>query len=171
MFYSDLDVTPTLVKPIRCFVRQPLTESGAQEKLIVQEVLDLFVDLPYSLEIITGLVAQTRDTFRYTFENTTGLAFTPQKFRAARLKLLNEADAMIVIRTGLSESGAFEVAYNLFGGGQIPMFFAIWHKAPIKTTLLRDLEDLCAVKYVNFERPEELIEPLSEFFGQIAEFH
>ena len=31
-----------------------------------------------------------------------------------------------LIRTGLTESGAFELAYNIFGGKRVPVFFAIW---------------------------------------------
>ena len=70
---------------------------------------------------------------------------------------------MIVIRTGLSESGAFEIAYNIFGGRQVPIFFAVWEQAPIKTTLLRELEDLVDVRYVTFDRPEDLRVPLMQF--------
>jgi carbamoyl-phosphate synthase large subunit len=72
---------------------------------------------------------------------------------------------MIVIRTGLSESGAFEVAYNIFGGKRVPIFFAVWDQAPIKTTLLRDLDELVPVRYVTFSSPEELRQPLLDFLS------
>jgi len=62
------------------------------------------------------------------------------------LDLLDRADLMIVIRTGLSESTAFEVAYNIFGSKGVPVFFAIWDQATIKTTLLRDLDELVPVR-------------------------
>ena len=69
---------------------------------------------------------------------------------------------MLIIRTGLSESGAFEIAYNVTGR-RIPMFFAIWHEASIKTTLLQELEDRCEVEYHTFEAADELQEPLRVF--------
>jgi len=156
--------------PIRTFVRQPFTESGNDEKAVVQGVLDLLRNLngqPYLLKVITGLVAHSQDTFRQSFKSETGLDFTPQNFRAARLRLLHSADAMIVVRTSLSESGAFEVAYNIFGGRKIPMFFAVWRQAPIKTTLLRDLDELCCASYVTFDHPEELRTSLVEFLATV----
>jgi carbamoyl-phosphate synthase large subunit len=81
------------------------------------------------------------------------------------LDLIDQADAIIVIRTGLSESTAFEVAYNIYGGTGAPIFFAIWDQAPIKTTLLRDRNEIVPVRYVTFSDPEELTEPLLNFFG------
>jgi carbamoyl-phosphate synthase large subunit len=75
---------------------------------------------------------------------------------------------MIVIRTGLSESTAFEVAYNIFGGGGVPIFFAIWDQAPIKTTLLRNLGNIVPVRYVTFSKPEELKEPFMDFLNSFA---
>ncbi len=158
------------LQPIRLFIRQPFTESGNTEKLIVQQVLNLLQDLngnPYCLKVMTGLAAQSQDTFRCTFESTTGLEFTPQNFRTVRLKLLEQADAMIVVRTSLSESGAFEIAYNIFGGTKVPIFFAVWQASPIKTTMLRDLEDLCTVKYITFENPNEIKKPLIDFIASV----
>jgi carbamoyl-phosphate synthase large subunit len=48
------------------------------------------------------------------------------------------------------------------------MFFAVWKHAPIKTTLLRELEELCDVTYREFEDPEELRSDLQHFFLRIA---
>ena len=81
---------------------------------------------------------------------------------------MHEADAMMIVRTSLSESGAFEVAYNIFGGRRIPMFFAIWRQAPIKTTLLRDLDEFGCVTYVTFDNPEELRRPLNKFMEMVS---
>src|SRR5262249_34163483 len=81
---------------------------------------------------------------------------------------VRHAYARLVVRTGLSESGAFEVAYNLFKGKNVPMFFAIWRQSPIKTTLLRELHDLGTVVYVDFEHPEELQKPLRNFLSLVA---
>jgi hypothetical protein len=81
------------------------------------------------------------------------------------LHLIDQADAIVVIRTGLSESTAFEIAYSIFGGPAIPIFFAVWDQAPIKTTLLRDLNEILPVRYVTFSNAEELTKPLLDFFG------
>ena len=69
---------------------------------------------------------------------------------------LRRADAFLYVRMAMSESGAFEVSYNVFAEPRAPMFFAVWKHAPIKTTLLRDLEEVCDVVYREFEHPEEL---------------
>jgi hypothetical protein len=68
----------------------------------------------------------------------------------------------------MSESGAFEVSYNVFAEPRAPMFFAVWKHAPIKTTLLRGLEDVCDVTYREFEDPEDLRGDLQHFFRRIA---
>ena len=122
-----------------------------------------------NVDVLTGLEAQSQDTFRSAFEKTTGLPFTPGNFRARRLALLHAADAMVFIRTGLSESGAFEAAYNVYGGPLVPMFFAVWKHAPIKTTMLRDLDEFCTAEYVTFESPEELRPRLESFILRAAE--
>jgi carbamoyl-phosphate synthase large subunit len=134
--------------PVRVFVRQPFTESGNTEKQIIQGVLDVLASL--EVDVLTGLEAQSQDTFRTSFEKTTGMPFTPANFRSVRLGMLQSAEAMVFIRTSLSESGAFEAAYNVYGGPRVPMFFAIWKHAPIKTTLLRDLDEFCAAEYVTY---------------------
>jgi len=75
--------------------------------------------------------------------------------------------AMVFIRTSLSESGAFEAAYNVFGGSAVPMFFAVWKGAPIKTTVLRDLDEFGVAQYVTFEHPDELRSHLGDFFSRV----
>ena len=158
-------------RSIRLFIRQPLTETSPREAAIIQGVLNVLQQLngsPYALHFLTGQQAQSRETFRLQFEREAGQRFTPSSFRETRLALLNQADMMIVIRTGLSESGAFEVAYNIFGGNRVPVFFAVWDQAPIKTTLLRDLDKLVPVRYVTFSRPEELRQPLLDFLSAFA---
>lgn len=157
----------TELRRIQVFVRQPFTESGNIEKEIIQGVLDLLDSL--DVDVTTGLEAQSQDTFRTSFENTTGMAFTPGNFRAVRLGLLRAAEAMVFIRTSLSESGAFEAAYNVYAGPRVPMFFAVWKHAPIKTTLLRDLDEFCIAEYVTFEEPEDLRLSLIRFLIRAAE--
>jgi carbamoyl-phosphate synthase large subunit len=157
------------VKELCIFVRQPFTESGNSEKEVVQGVLDVLRKMngnPYKLLTPTGFEAQSESTFREAYERTSGKPFTPQDFRATRLEYLKNADVMLVIRTGLSESGSFEIAYNIFGGRRIPMLFAVWDKAPIKTTLLQELQEIADATYITFASPEELEAPLREFLGR-----
>jgi carbamoyl-phosphate synthase large subunit len=151
---------------IKLFIRQPFTETSEREAAIVQGVLDVLQQMdtkPYRIQFLTGRQAKNSLTFRHQFERETGQKFTPKRFRNDRLERLNQADAIVVIRTGLSESTAFEIAYNIFGGPAVPIFFAIWAQAPIKTTLLRDLNDVVPVRYVTFSNAEELAVPLLEF--------
>jgi len=68
----------------------------------------------------------------------------------------------------VSESGAFKAAYNVLVELRAPMFFAVWKHVPIKTTLLRELEEVCDVTYREFEDPEELRSELEHFFSRIA---
>ena len=69
----------------------------------------------------------------------------------------------------MSESGAFEIAYNVFAEPRAPIFLAVWKHSPIKTTLLRDLEEVCDVTYREFEDPEELRGDLQHFFRRVAD--
>lgn len=157
---------------LNLFIRQPFTESGQQQQQIIQGVLDQVQQVHHQhqpLNSLTGLEAQSQDTFRQAFEQTTGLRFTPSNFRRHRLQLLDQADAMLIVRTSLSESGAFEIAYNTFGGRRIPMFFAVWKQSPIKTTLLRELDEVCQATYVTFDHPDELLVPLMEFLATVPQ--
>jgi hypothetical protein len=156
---------------VRVFVRQPFTRTGARERAVVQGVLDLLQQLngrPHHLQLLTGDQAESSLTFRARFQVDTGRLFTPRNFRDSRLELLNQAEAVVVIRTGISESGAFELAYNIFGGNRVPVFFAIGNEASLDTTLLRDLHDLVPARYVTFTDRMELAGPLSEFLDECA---
>ena len=121
-----------------------------------------------SSEYLTGNRPLSDQTFRESFEQTQGLAFNPTNFRRYRLSQLRRADAFLYVRTAMSESGAFEVSYNVFAEPRAPMFFAIWKHAPIKTTLLRELDEVCDVTYREFEDPEELRADLHAFFQRVA---
>jgi hypothetical protein len=151
----------------RLFVRQPLTRAGASDQQVTQDVLDLLrTDEHFShINVITGYTAHEAGTFRANFERATGQVFAPTAFRSYRLGLLATADAMLVIRTSLSESGAFEVAYNA-ATRRIPILFALHPAAPLTTTLLQDLQELCPTTYVPFMRVEELVQPLHRFLTQ-----
>src|SRR5262249_5629940 len=157
--------------PLRLFIRQPLTQSDEAGKKIVEGVLRIVEDIGNTgvrFEYLTGNTPLSDQTFRENFEQSQGLTFNPANFRRYRLSQLRRADAFLYVRTAMSESGAFEVSYNVFAEPRAPMFFAVWKHAPIKTTLLRDLEEVCDVVYREFEDPEELRGDLQRFFRRIA---
>jgi hypothetical protein len=157
--------------PLKLFIRQPLTQSGDESKKIAEGVLQLVDEIGRNgvrFEYLTGNTPLSDHTFRKNFEQSQGLAFNPVNFRRYRLSQLRRADAFLYVRTAMSESGAFEVSYNVFAEPRAPMFFAVWKHAPIKTTLLRELEEVCDVTYREFEDPEELRRDLQHFFHRIA---
>jgi carbamoyl-phosphate synthase large subunit len=119
---------------------------------------------PDGFRYLTGCRAESADTFRAAFERETGTAFTPDAFRAHRLRQLDQADVFVNIRAGMSESSAFELSYHVFRGACTPILFLVWKQAPIKTTLLKDLGSLCDVTYLEFDDPAELDAPLAAFF-------
>ena len=157
--------------PLKLFIRQPLTQSGDESKKIVEGVLQIVEEIGRNgmpIEYLTGNTPLSDETFRENFEQSQGLPFNPVNFRRYRLGQLRRADAFLYVRTAMSESGAFEVSYNVFAEPRAPMFFAVWKHAPIKTTLLRELEEACDVTYRQFEDPEELRGDLEQFFHRIA---
>jgi carbamoyl-phosphate synthase large subunit len=171
----DISVRPLqsyaqLLSPLKLFIRQPLTQSGENTK-IVERVLRIVEEIGSNglrFEYLTGNTPQSDQTFRENFEKSEGLPFNPVNFRRYRLSRLRRADAFLYVRTAMSESGAFEVSYNVFAEPRAPMFFAVWKHAPIKTTLLREHEEVCDVTYREFEDPEELRSDLQHFFLRVA---
>jgi carbamoyl-phosphate synthase large subunit len=159
-------------RPLKLFIRQPLTQSGDESKQIVEGVLQIVDEIGRDgvrFEYLTGNKALSDRTFRENFEQSQGLAFNPVNFRRYRLSQLRRADAFLYVRTAMSESGAFEVSYNVFAEPRAPMFFAVWKHAPIKTTLLRELEEVCEVTYREFEDPEEMRSDLLRFFRRVSQ--
>jgi hypothetical protein len=136
---------------VNLFVRQGFTESSEETRIKLQVALNAISSMQRNgkVNIITGRTAQSSETFKVDFQRETGLEFTPQTFRKHRLRLLEKADAMVVLRTGLSESTAFEVAVNLCGGNSLPVFYAIEPGCEIKTTLLRELTGFYSPQFPN----------------------
>jgi carbamoyl-phosphate synthase large subunit len=156
---------------LRLFIRQPLTQSGDESKKIMEGVLQIVDEIDrdgVSIEYLTGNTPLSDETFRENFEQSQGLPFNPVNFRRYRLSQLRRAGAFLYVRTAMSESGAFEVSYNVFAEPRAPMFFAVSKHAPIKTTLLRELEEVCNVTYREFEDPEELRGDLQHFLRRVA---
>jgi hypothetical protein len=165
---SDFSVGDT---SLRLFIRQPFTESGESQQRLIEEILqivDTANDPRCPFNYLTGTSAESADTFRESFERNRHLPFTPKNFRDYRLKLLDQADALINIRVGMSESSAFELSYHIFKGQCSPILFLVWKHAPIKTTLIRELEDLCEVTYLEFECADELRAGIHGFFHMLS---
>jgi hypothetical protein len=155
------------VAALKLFVRQPFTESDAAQQRLIAQVLaqiDKNNGRPHAFRYLTGTQAESADTFRHSFEAETGQAFTPRAFRAHRLALLSQAQAFVNIRVGMSESSAFELCYHIFKGAGTPVLFLVWKHAPIKTTLLKDLGNLCDITYLEFEQASELRDGIADFF-------
>lgn len=156
---------------VSVFFRQSFTEAGEREQAIVQDVLDdicCFTDSAIAVRLVTGNKAYNRTTFKAAFEQAHRIPFTPARFREKRLALLAAADAFILLRTGMSESTAFEVAYNIYGGRNVPMLYLIWENAPIKTTLIREMEDIAEVTYHTFKEGDDLKGVIASFIRKIA---
>lgn len=157
----------TTDRALKLFVRQPLTESGESHQALIADVLaciDECNEKPHRFDYLTGRKAESAATFRASFEAESGQPFTPENFRAHRLQRLAQADAFVNIRVGMSESSAFELSYHVFRGACSPVLFLVWKHAPIKTTLLKDLHNLCDVTYLEFEHASDLREGLARFF-------
>ena len=155
-------------EPVKLFIRQPFTESDVEQQRMISEIM-LLIDsangAPYPFDYLTGIQAESAQTFKQSFEREQNLPFTPKNFRDHRLALLDRADAMINIRVGMSESSAFELSYHIFKGRRTPVLFLVWKQAPIKTTLIRELEDLVDVTYIEFDQVEELRQGIHQFFN------
>jgi carbamoyl-phosphate synthase large subunit len=157
--------------PLKLFIRQPFTESDARQQQLIGDILNVIDSangLPHAFDYLTGMKAESAETFKKSFERDHDLPFTPKNFRDHRLALLDQADAVVNIRVGMSESSAFELGYHIFKGRCTPVLFLVWKQAPIKTTLIRELQDLCEVTYVEFEHVDELREGIHRFFSALA---
>ncbi|HEX8611108.1 MAG TPA: carbamoyl-phosphate synthase large subunit [Telluria sp.] len=157
--------------PLKLFIRQPFTESDAEQQRLIGDIMDLIDSangLPHPFDYLTGTRAESADTFKKSFERDYHLPFTPKNFRDHRLGLLDHADAVVNIRVGMSESSAFELGYHIFKGRCTPVLFLVWKHAPIKTTLIRELQDLCDVTYLEFEHVDELRKGIHAFFGSLG---
>jgi carbamoyl-phosphate synthase large subunit len=155
-------------EPVKLFIRQPFTESDADQQRMISEIMQLIDSAngtPYPFDYLTGIEAESAQTFKQAFERDQNMPFTPKNFRDHRLALLDRADAMINIRVGMSESSAFELSYHIFKGRRTPVLFLVWKQAPIKTTLIRELDDLVDVTYIEFDRVEELRGGIQHFFN------
>jgi carbamoyl-phosphate synthase large subunit len=153
---------------INLFIRQPFTESDREQQRLIDDILHIIDSangVRYAFNYLTGNKAESATTFKKSFEQLTSVPFTPKNFRDYRLSLLDQADAFINIRVGMSESSAFEISYHIFKGRRTPMLFLVWTGSPIKTTLIREMEDLCDVTYIEFDHVDALRQGIHQFFN------
>ena len=155
-------------KEINVFFRQSFTEAGEYEQQMIQDVINKissYKDNDLNVRIVTGNKAHNKNSFKQSFEKDQQLKFTPSNFRTKRLDLLSGSDLFIILRTGISESTVFEVAYNIYKGNNIPMLFLVWENAQIKTTLIRDMEGTADVTYFTFKSVDELGPVIEKFIS------
>jgi len=156
---------------IKLLIRQSYTEAGVKEMNVIQGVLDVLKKMDgeiYDIEFMAGAKAHHKDNFKQAYEDRTGIPFTPINFRKTRFSLIEESDAIVVIRTGLSESTAFELCYNIQLENPAPMFIAVMDDWEIRTTLLQNLEDIADIEYHSFTEPASLDNALSSFLTRVA---
>ena len=152
------------MQTLKVFVRKAITGESDKEVKIIQgasEILQNFKSGDFKLEFLTDLKIQNKNAKRNSELDS------PKNLRSHRLSLLNQSDAMIIIRTHVSESTVFELSQNIFNAKNVPIFIAIWDEAPLKGTLLRELHDIANVTYFTFKNPQELAHPLQTFFSDV----
>ncbi|OUS24798.1 hypothetical protein A9Q99_23690 [Gammaproteobacteria bacterium 45_16_T64] len=150
---------------MKLFIRQSFTQADRFQSKMIQQVINVLEKECPSANFLTGRRAMDRDNFAAEFERITGIQFSPAKFREYRLNLIDESDALVFIRTSMSESSAFELSYNLHSTHPKPVFYAHWHQAIIETTLLRELEEDYPVMYTQFRSVTDIRTPFRTFLN------
>lgn len=100
----------------KVFLRQGFTESGPEEARQVQRVFDDIKCLAEEFgntELLWPAIALHRDNFKSWFTEHTGIEFTANNFWNYRRPMIEEADLVISVRSGLSESTSLEIGYKL----------------------------------------------------------
>ena len=148
---------------MKLFIRQSLTQADKGQEALVQSVIDKIRCEYGSADFLTGTHALNKDSFIEYFEREMNQKFTAKAFREYRFGLIKQCDALIFIRTSMSESGAFELAYNLHSNNPKPVFYAHWVNAPIKTTLLRELDGEYPIVYKEFNSSQDILSGFKDF--------
>ncbi|NQZ51713.1 MAG: hypothetical protein HRT95_16525 [Moritella sp.] len=115
------------------------------------------------LEFLPFNLNEEQDDYQHAFQRQTGIIFTPTNYRHYRLRLLSVVDALLYIHTSSNDSDAYELSYNLSSIHPKPVFFAVWRGAPIKSPLLKELDQDYPVTYCQFSHPRELLEGFKVF--------
>ncbi|QUM82187.1 hypothetical protein HWV01_18810 [Moritella sp. 5] len=125
----------------------------------LQHNIDGLEFLPFNLDAEQG-------DYQQAFQRQTGIIFTPANYRHYRLRLLSVVDALLYIHTSSNDSDAYELSYNLSSIHPKPVFFAVWRGAPIKSPLLKELDQDYPVTYCQFSHPRELLEGFKRFLQE-----
>ena len=143
---------------LRIFLRQPYTNNNIKNVPILKNIEQTIYNYDkHKLDIYPYKGVTNKDNFKEIFNIKTGCNFTPENFRNFRLNKLDNCHGMIIIRTDVSESTAFELGY-LYAKYRIPVFYMIHKDCPLNTTLLKDLyPDVTYCNFINNEYKEPLI--------------
>jgi hypothetical protein len=151
---------------IRLFVRQPFTETSSKNEILkIMGILNGYKK--HSMEILPYNNPGESGDFKKIFETNTNIKFTPENFRNYRLDNIRKSNSMFIIRNNMSESTAFELGYIYSKYPNLPIFFAINNKTPIKTTLIQDLHP--NVQYCNYDNPDDITPKFYNWLDLIAE--
>ena len=155
-----------MLNSIRLFIRQPFTETSSTVHL--KDMMNLLLKYNhYPMNILPYSSVGENNDFRNIFEDKTKIKFNPENFRNYRLNCIRKSNAMFVMRNNISESTAFELGYIYSKFPDLPIFFAIDNKHPIKTTLLQDLHPNTVYSY--YDDPNDIKNQLYPWLNFVAE--
>jgi len=153
---------------LRLFLRQPYTNNNIKNTPILKEIeKNIYNYEKHDLDIYPYKGVTKKKDFKEIFTIKTGCNFTPENFRNYRLNKLDICHGMIIIRTDVSESTAFELGY-IYAKYKIPIFYMIHETCPLNTTLLKDLYP--DVTYCNFSNGEYK-KPLIKFMDNLGKMN
>jgi len=150
---------------MKLLVKQNVGDVNTDHLKIVSNVVTFLQSNLPDLEFLPFELNDELDDYQVSFQKQTGIVFTPANYRHYRLRLLSAVDAMLYIHTSANDSDAYELSYNLSSVNPKPVFFAVWRGAPIKSPLLKELDQDYPVTYCQFSRPQELLEGFKQFLN------
>ncbi|VAW81776.1 hypothetical protein MNBD_GAMMA13-832 [hydrothermal vent metagenome] len=159
------------MQKLKILIRQSYTEAGIEEMRVIQTIINQLKHMSsgeLDIELIAGAKAYSKENFKQAYEEEAGIPFCPTNFRRTRFELINACDAIVVVRTGMSESSAFELCYNIYAANAVPVFFAVMEGREIRTTLLQELDEIADVEYHYFTEPKSLKPVLLSFLTRVA---
>ncbi|MDX2320755.1 MAG: hypothetical protein QNK26_09195 [Moritella sp.] len=154
---------------MKLLVKQDVGDIHKDHLKILDNVITFLQHNISDLEFLPFNLSEEQDDYKQAFQRQTGIIFTPANYRHYRLRLLSVVDALLYIHTSSNDSDAYELSYNLSSIHPKPVFFAVWRGAPIKSPLLKELDQDYPVTYCQFSHPRELLEGFKHFLRQHGE--
>jgi hypothetical protein len=154
---------------MKLLVKQNVGDINRDHLKIVGNVVTFLQNNIAGLEFLPLHLDEDQDDYQLSFQQRTGIVFTPANYRHYRLRLLSVVDALLYIHTSANDSDAYELSYNLSAIHPKPVFFAVWRGAPIKSPLLKELDQDYPVTYCQFSHPKELLEGFKLFLQKSGE--